>query len=113
MILEHRLYTLKPGTMPKWVDKYGREGLPIQKRHLGTFLGVYVTELGKLHTILLMWSYDSLADRERRRAAMAADPDWQKYIAEVWALDALVSQDVTIMNPSAFNPPAGGGEAAG
>jgi hypothetical protein len=104
MILEHRLYTFRPGSVPQWLEKYGSEGLPIQKKHLGTFLGVFMAEIGHLHTILLMWSYDSLADRERRRAAMQEDPEWQKFIGEIWALGAILDQQVTILNPAGFNP---------
>lgn len=104
MIVEHRTYTFRPGSVDGWLKKYEAEGLPIQKRHLNTFLGLYVSEIGRLHTTVLMWAYDSLADREARRAAMYADPDWQAFIAGVWALDAIQSQDVMIMNPAPFSP---------
>lgn len=104
MILEHRTYTFRPGTVDKWMNKYEAEGLAIQKRHLNRFVGVYVTEIGHLHQIVLMWSYDNLADREARRARMNADPDWKRYIGEVWTMDAIQQQDVKIMNPAAFNP---------
>ncbi len=33
MILEHRTYTFKPGTVEMWLKKYQTEGLPIQRRH--------------------------------------------------------------------------------
>ncbi len=104
MIMEHRTYTFRPGTVGAWMKKFGAEGLPVQKRHLNTFLGLYVTEIGRLHTTVMMWAYDSLADREARRKAMDADPDWQKFFGEVSALDALVSQEVMIMNPAPFSP---------
>ena len=104
MILEHRTYTFRPGTVDKWMNKYEAEGLALQKRHLNRFVGVYVTEIGHLHQIVLMWSYDNLADREARRARMNADPDWKRYIGEVWTMDAIQQQDVKIMNPAAFNP---------
>jgi hypothetical protein len=104
MILEHRTYTFKPGTVDLWMRKYEAEGLPVQKKHLNKFVGLYVSELGHLHTTVLMWAYDSLADREQRRAAMYADPDWKKFISEVWALNAIEKQDVMIMNPSPCSP---------
>ena len=104
MILEHRTYTFKPGTVDRWMKKYETEGLEIQKRHLNRFVGVYVTEIGHMHQIVLMWSYDSLADREARRAHLNADPDWKRYIAEVWEMNAIQQQDVKIMNPATFNP---------
>ena len=104
MILEHRTYTFKPGTVDGWVKKYETEGLAIQRRHLNRYVGLYVTEIGHLHTTVLMWVYDSLADRESRRERLGNDPAWQKYIREVWALDAILSQDVRIMKPSITNP---------
>jgi hypothetical protein len=104
MIVEHRTYRFRPGRVAAWVEKFGREGLPVQKRHLGRFMGLYVSEIGALHTTVMMWAYDSLADRETRRAALAADPEWQAYIGEIFALDMLVSQDVMIMNPAPYSP---------
>jgi len=104
MIVEHRTYTFKPGTVEGWLKKYETEGLPIQKRHLNRFLGLYVSEIGTLHTTVLMWGYDSLADREARRAAMYADPEWQAFISGIWALGAIERQDVMIMNPAPCSP---------
>ncbi|CAN7531801.1 NIPSNAP family protein [Rhizobium sp. LjRoot98] len=104
MILEHRTYTFRPGTVDGWMKKYEAEGLPVQKRHLNRFVGLYVSEIGTLHTTVLMWAYESLADREARRAAMYADPDWQKFIGEIWALNAIERQDVMIMNPASYSP---------
>ena len=89
MIVEHRLYTFKPGSIDRWREKYEAEGLAIQKRHLNRYLGLYISEIGRLHTSVLMWAYDSLADREQRRQAMYADPAWQSFISSVWALDAI------------------------
>jgi len=104
MILEHRTYTFRPGTVDGWIRKYEAEGLPVQKRHLNRFVGLYVSEIGPLHTTVLMWAYESLADREARRRAMYADPDWQKFIGEIWALNAIERQDVMIMNPASYSP---------
>lgn len=104
MIVEHRLYTFRPGTIDQWHEKYEREGLPVQKRHLNKFVGLYISEIGRLHTSVLIWAYDSLADREARRAAMYADPEWQAFIKSVWAFDAIQSQDVMIMNPAPGSP---------
>lgn len=105
MIVDHRTYTFRPGSMGKWLRKYETEGLPIQKRHLGTFMGLYTTEIGNLHQIVFLWGYESLADREVRRATMADDPAWQNFISEVWALDAIQAQEIRILRPAAFSPP--------
>lgn len=104
MILEHRTYTFRPGTVDEWMENYRTKGLPVQRRHLNRFVGLYVSEIGALHTTVLMWAYDSLADREMRRAAMYADPDWQDFISEIWSMDAIQKQDVMIMNPAQYSP---------
>ncbi len=104
MIVEHRTYTFRPGTVDEWLKRYRTEGLPIQKRHLNRFVGLYVSEIGQLHRTVLIWAYDDLADREARRAAMYADPEWQTFINGVWELDAIMNQDVMIMNPADCSP---------
>ena len=104
MIIDHRTYTFKPGTINKWLDKYESEGLPIQKKHLGEFLGLFTTECGNLHQIVFMWAYESMGDREKRRALMDADPDWQRFIGEVWDLDAIQSQEIKFLKPVSFSP---------
>ncbi len=105
MIIEHRTYTFRPGTVDDWLRHYEAEGLPIQRRHLGSFIGLYVSEIGRLHRVVLIWAYESLAARERRRAAMSADPAWKAFIQSVWNLDAIQEQDVMVMTPARCSPP--------
>ena len=104
MIIEHRTYTFHPGTVDGWLRKYQAEGLPIQKRHLNRFIGLFVSEIGQLHRTVLIWAYDDLADREARRKAMYADPEWVAFINSVWHLNAIRNQDVMIMNPADYSP---------
>ena len=35
---------------------------------------------------------------------MNADPEWQKYIEEIWAMDAIEAQEVKILRPTPFSP---------
>ena len=104
MIIDHRTYRFRPGSVRKWLDKYEREGLPIQRKHLGDFVGIFTTEVGNLHEVVFMWAYESLGDREIRRARMEADPDWQAFIREVWELDAIVEQNIKMLRPASFSP---------
>ena len=104
MIIDHRIYTFKPGTVSRWLNKYENEGLAIQKKFLGEFLGLFTTEVGNLHQVVFMWAYESMGDREKRRAAMSADSEWQRFISEVWALDAIISQEITFLKPVPFSP---------
>ena len=104
MIVDHRTYSFRPGTMQNWLNKYEADGLPIQKKYLGKFLGMFTTEIGNLHQVVFMWGYDSLGDREARRANMEADPAWREFIQEIWGLDAIVEQNIKMLRPVSFSP---------
>ncbi len=104
MIIDHRTYTFRPGAMRRWLNKYEAEGLPIQKEYLGAFIGLFTTEIGNLHQVVFMWGYDSLGDREARRARLDADPRWGQFINEVWAMEAIVEQKIKILRPAEFSP---------
>ena len=102
MIVEQRTYTVPHGTMAKYLERYETHALPVQKRHLGRLLGFYVTEIGTLNQVIHLWAYDSLADRETRRANLAADPAWQEFMA--MNAGSFTHQTVTIMKPARFSP---------
>jgi hypothetical protein len=106
LFVEHRTYTLKPGMVARWLKKYESDGLPLQRKHLGRPLGFFTTEFGNLHQVILMWGFDGLDDRDRRRAAMNADPAWQKYMAEIWEMGAIEAQESRILKPTSFSPSA-------
>ena len=104
MIIDHRTYSFRPGTVKRWLEKYEKDGLPIQRKHLGEFIGIFTTEVGNLHEVVFMWAYESLADREQRRANMEADPDWLTFIEEIWELDAIVEQKIKMLRPVPYSP---------
>ena len=47
-----------------------------------------------------MWAYDSLADREAKRAAMAADPAWASYLKKAAEAGYLVHMENRIIRPA-------------
>lgn len=102
MIVELRTYTLHPGKVGEMVKRYGEEGLALQKRHLGEFLGYFTAESGNLNQIVFMWGYASLDDRAARRERLGQDPEWQTYLAKVVPL--LVSQENKLLRPTDFSP---------
>lgn len=104
MIIDHRTYSFHPGKLSKWVELYERYGLPVQKKHLGRLIGFFVTEVGPLNQVVFMWAYESMGDREQRRAAMAKDPDWQDFLARVEEVGALKSQENKFLVPVPFSP---------
>ena len=52
----------------------------VQLKHLPHMVGYYFTEVGGLNTMVHLWAYDSLDQRDRCRAAMQADPAWKTYL---------------------------------
>lgn len=102
MIVEQRTYTFKPGNMVPWLKAYEEEGLPIQNRVLGGLIGFFRTELGTLNQTVSLWRYDSLAEREARRAALAEDPEWQAFLPKAASL--IERQEVAILVPVDFSP---------
>ena len=103
MILEIRTYFTHPGKVNAWLENYEKNGLPVQKRMLGRLIGFFTSEIGELNKIVHLWAYDSLADREARRTAMAKDPEWHAFLKNS-PPGLLVSQDAQIYNPTSFSP---------
>ncbi|WP_018390243.1 NIPSNAP family protein [Ancylobacter sp. FA202] len=102
MILEERDYHIVPGRMGDFLNAYETLGLDIQKRYLGTFIGHFVTEIGELNHVVALWRYDSMADREARRALMLAHPPWQDYLAAIKGM--IQSQQTRLLAPTALSP---------
>jgi len=102
MIYEHRTYTLPHGQMQSYLARYEKHGLPVQLKHLERLLGFFVTEIGPLNQVVHIWAYDSLADRETRRVALDADPDWTAF--KQTNVGSFVQQDVKILRPAPFSP---------
>jgi hypothetical protein len=65
-------------------------------------LGFYVSEIGPLNQVVHIWVYDSMADREQRRAALEADPLWDAF--KDTKRGTFVQQDVKILRPARFSP---------
>lgn len=104
MLVDHRTYRVKPGKMHTQLDLYEKCGFPVQLRHLGQPLCYLQAESGELNTLVHLWLYESVADREKRRAAMAQDPDWHVYLKESAAADCLDGQRTSLMVPVKFAP---------
>jgi hypothetical protein len=76
----------------------------LARRHLGQPVAYLVTETGNVNQYIHIWAYENAGDRERKRAAMWADPEWVIYTEESAKLGALVSQENRLMTPASFFP---------
>lgn len=105
MIFDVRTYTCKPGTIAKQLKLYEEFGLTAQKRHLGEPFFYGMTETGPQNTYTHIWLYESAGDRETKRAAMQADPEWRAFLAKSAEAGNLVSQENRLMTPVSFFEP--------
>ncbi|HMA13687.1 MAG: NIPSNAP family protein, partial [Bacteroidota bacterium] len=99
MLLDVRTYRVKPGQLKTQFELYEKYGKPAQTKHLGQPLAFLRTETGDPNEYVHIWVYENAADREKKRAAMMADPGWQDYLKRSAELGALVSQTNKLMLP--------------
>lgn len=102
MIFDMRIYTCKPGTVPAQLELYKAHGYAVQTKHLGQPVLYGVTETGTINTYVHVWGYASAADREQRRAAMQADPDWQAFLQKTREAGYLIAQENRILTAVTF-----------
>jgi hypothetical protein len=105
VLLDVRTYKTLPGRVPAQLELYKKYAYPVQLRYMGEPLVYAVAESGELNTFTHIWVYENAADRETKRAKMAADPDWKIYLAENVKAGNLVEQNNCLMTPVAFAPP--------
>ncbi len=104
MLLDVRTYTCPPGTIKAQLALYEQLGKAPQTRHLGQPFAYLVTETGNPNQYVHIWRYDNAGDREAKRAAMQADPDWGAYMEASAKLGALAHQENKLMRPVDFFP---------
>ncbi len=96
-VIDLRIYTIRPRAMQKYLALFKELALPVALKHLGPPLGFYVTQIGPLNQVVHLWGFEDLADLERRQAAVAADPDFAKYLTATEGL--VVVQEDRILRP--------------
>src|SRR5512147_3088837 len=82
MYVEERMYVLQIGKAAEYFRNYEESGLKVQLKHLPNLVGYYLTEVGPQNMVVHLWAYDDLNQRDRCRAAMQADPEWQAYLGK-------------------------------
>ncbi|MCC6473277.1 MAG: NIPSNAP family protein [Burkholderiales bacterium] len=100
MIVEERIYSIKVGKVMEQFKVYEEFGLAAQKRILGGLVGYYSVEVGPLNTIVHMWAYEDMNERERRRAQLFDDPEFRQYLARTAGL--IDKQENRILKPAPF-----------
>ena len=78
------------------------EGMALQVSHLGDLVGWFTTDCGTINEVVHIWRYKDMGDRERRRAAMEADPAWQAFRKKTSSY--VVQMRNRILRPTSFSP---------
>jgi hypothetical protein len=104
VLIDHRTYTVRPGTTPAQIELYSKLGYPVQLRYMGEPHYYMTAESGELNTLVHGWVYESAADREAKRKSMAQDPEWKHYLAENAKAGNVVQQRNVLMVPVGFAP---------
>ncbi len=104
MLLDHRTYTVRPGTMNLHLKIYEEYGRATQVKHLGEPLAYLITESGEINTYVHIWKYKDAADRMTKRTAMQADPGWHQYLSKSAEAGYLIKQENKLMTPAPFFP---------
>jgi hypothetical protein len=102
MIIDLRTYTFHPGQLTKWLPIYEREKMPLQLKHCGHLVGYFTAETGTLNQVVQLWAYKDHADRDARRAALWADPEWNESASKT--LGMIQTQECKILKPTSFSP---------
>lgn len=102
MILDERTYAIWPQHVREYLDIYVAEGMALQVSHLGDLVGWFTTDSGTVNEVVHMWRFADAGDRERRRAAMDADPDWQIFRRKTSHF--VQSMRSRILRPTSFSP---------
>jgi hypothetical protein len=104
MIVDVRTYRTRPRALHAMLDLYEKTGLAVQTRHIGAPLAYLYADAGELNTYTHMWVYESPAEREEKRAALAKEPEWKEYLRASGEAGYLVHQSNRLMVPASFAP---------
>jgi hypothetical protein len=97
MIYEVRSYTLRPGTVAEFGERFFNR-LPLREKH-SKVTAFWWTEFGPLNQVIHVYPYDDLQHRTRVRAAVAQDNELERLPG---GRDLIVAQQAEIMNPAPF-----------
>ena len=104
MFVEQRIYSLVPGGTAEYIRIYEELGRAVQERILGSLLGYYTRDIGELNQLIYFWSFESMDERTRRRAELAADADFKTFRSKIRHL--VVKQENSILVPAVAAVPA-------
>lgn len=105
MLYDHRYYCVRSGTLKKQLALYEQFGWEVQRKHLGNPLAFLITETGNVNSYVHIWQYKDAGDRMQKRARLAEDPVWQRYLEKAAEAGYIVSQQTSQLVDAPFFSP--------
>lgn len=79
-LIDHRVYTIKPRNMGKFLEVFNDLAMPVLLETLGAPIGTYVSHVGQLNQFVHLWAYRDMADLEQRCKARDQHPGFAAYL---------------------------------
>ncbi len=110
MIHELRMYTIRPGAVPKVIEASGTVARRIREGDkYGTLEGHWSSEIGLLSQYVHLWSYENIAEMTRLRAELTKKDAWRNEFLPLMH-PHIISQRIRILKPVIpMNPVEGEG----
>jgi hypothetical protein len=70
MLIEQRIYDLRPAALSRFMDMIRERELPLLQEASAHIIGYYQVEVGELNRVIGLWRWDSLEQRSQIRGAM-------------------------------------------
>ena len=105
MVYELRVYHIVPGRMPAIIKRFDTVTCPLFEKHGIKQVGFWTVAIGESsYDLVYMLQFESLADREKKFAAFAADPEWIEARAKSEADGPIVASITnSILTPTSFS----------
>jgi len=105
MIHELRIYHCCPGRLPALLKRFETITLKIWERHGIRQAGFWTVAVGPTNQALYyLLAWESLAEREKKWAAFASDPEWLAKRAETEKDGPIITHlENMILQPTAFS----------
>ena len=104
-LVDFRVATIRRGTMAEFLGLFQTLALPVQLRHVGAPVAMYVSEIGPLNELIQLWAFDSLADLEARRTARDREPAWSEFLTTTESM--VLSETTKAVRRVQFGTPPG------
>ena len=79
MIVDARTYSVQHAEMPAYLKRVEDVGLPLQKKYGYDLAGYFTVETGQLNRVVHYWKWENAAERQEKRRALNADPEWNAF----------------------------------